>query len=302
MNPFFSFMLKKLFIKLIISFTFMQMLAISVKAEDYFPLQVGNMWVYELITGLNHTVETIGITEIDETKFYEFTVGDFPGSLFFRRDTLNQIIEYSRFDSSEHILYKLSATLGEKWDYMGFASEFTGTTRVDTPAGRFENCLCYFYDEPETGIFMVHYLAPDVGLVIQLGENWGKRLIWGYVNGVFYGDSTHVTLEGTEDYPSNFVLHQNFPNPFNTSTNIKFSIPDFYVESANKPQIASTLTIYNILGQKVKTLCCGYLEPGIYRIQWNGKDDQNNVVSSGTYFYLLEAGNWFQMKKMAFLK
>ena len=82
--------------------------------------------------------------------------------------------------------------------------------------------------------------------------------------------------------PAVFDLKQNFPNPFNPSTQIEFSVP-----------ITSqvTLNIYDILGRLVKTLADGELVAGNYNIIWNGKDNYGNSCSSGIYFYQLLSKN-----------
>lgn len=89
--------------------------------------------------------------------------------------------------------------------------------------------------------------------------------------------------------PGDFALNQNYPNPFNPKTTILFDLPlNSYV----------TLTIYNIVGQKVKTLFDGEKTAGSYTIKWDGKDDKGSNVSSGIYFYRIEAGKCVQVKKM----
>lgn len=75
--------------------------------------------------------------------------------------------------------------------------------------------------------------------------------------------------------PTSFALHQNFPNPFNPTTTMKFD-----VMKAGMTSIA----VYNILGQKVSTLVSAQLTPGTYSVQWNGRSDDNQTVNSGIYF------------------
>jgi hypothetical protein len=81
-----------------------------------------------------------------------------------------------------------------------------------------------------------------------------------------------------ETMPEIFGLEQNFPNPFNPTTMIKFSI-------AKSSDI--TLTVFNLNGQKVRTLIRQHLSPGQHSVQWDSHDDQGLPVSSGTYFYQL---------------
>ncbi len=122
-----------------------------------------------------------------------------------------------------------------------------------------------------------------------------------YVNGnLFAGniDFAVVKLNSTEDPEvpgfSNLNLKiSNYPNPFNPVTIIKFSLP-------KKSEVE--LTIYNIKGQKVKTLLKSHLLHGEHSIVWDGKDMNEKPVSSGIYFTKLKAGNKKIVKKMMMLK
>ena len=93
--------------------------------------------------------------------------------------------------------------------------------------------------------------------------------------------------------PQQFALHQNYPNPFNPTTVIEYVLP--------KTSFV-TIQIYNILGQKVKTLVEELQELGYKKIQWDGTDDNGNKVSSGIYFYRIVAGNFVKCRKMILLK
>ncbi|HPR18584.1 MAG TPA: T9SS type A sorting domain-containing protein, partial [Candidatus Cloacimonadota bacterium] len=88
-------------------------------------------------------------------------------------------------------------------------------------------------------------------------------------------------------------LYQNAPNPFNPFTRIDYDIPaDCYVK----------LTVYNLLGQKVRTLVNEEKASGSHYEIWDSKNDDGNQVGSGIYFYLLKAGSKTKAKKMLLLK
>jgi len=93
--------------------------------------------------------------------------------------------------------------------------------------------------------------------------------------------------------PACVTLHRNYPNPFNPTTAISFSIPE---------ESKIDLSVYNIKGQKVRTLTNNNFEKGNHSIVWNGRDDNDNRVSSGLYFYKLSSGKSSAMKKMLLLK
>jgi len=102
-----------------------------------------------------------------------------------------------------------------------------------------------------------------------------------------------VTPKAQHQTPDAFGLFQNHPNPFNPETEISYNLShDAYV----------TLTIFNIVGQKVKTLVDGFQDAGHKSIDWDGMDGNGNKVSSGIYFYRIQAGEYSQTKRMVLLK
>jgi len=89
--------------------------------------------------------------------------------------------------------------------------------------------------------------------------------------------------------PTSMELHQNYPNPFNPTTIIPYSIDKTFEVQ---------ITVFNLLGQKIKTLVDGEQKAGVYRIGWDGKDESGNQVPSGIYFFQMKAGSITQTKKM----
>ena len=111
---------------------------------------------------------------------------------------------------------------------------------------------------------------------------------WDYQNQMPTGIENGGTI-----VPTNFSLEQNYPNPFNPETNIKFNLP-----KSGKVN----LVIYNILGQKIKTLFNGNLQAGIHSYKWKGLNDQGIRVPSGIYFYRIETKGHTDIKKMVLVK
>jgi len=97
----------------------------------------------------------------------------------------------------------------------------------------------------------------------------------------------------TMNIPKVYELSQNYPNPFNPTTTIKYQLPE-----DTKVEIA----VYNILGQKVRTLVNEKRTAGYYSVIWNGKDDSNNTVGSGIYFYKISTEKYSEIKKMLLMK
>jgi len=96
-----------------------------------------------------------------------------------------------------------------------------------------------------------------------------------------------------KEIPEGFQLQQNYPNPFNPQTEIAYSLPEgSYVK----------LTVYNILGQKVRVLVDEYQSAGIRKVTWDGRDERGERVASGIYLYKLQAEGLAQTKKMILTK
>ncbi len=94
--------------------------------------------------------------------------------------------------------------------------------------------------------------------------------------------------------PAAFALTSNYPNPFNPATTIQYALP----QAANVQ-----LTVYNVVGQPVRTLVAEHQSAGRYLVGWDATDDSGHSLSSGLYFYCLQAGDEFHaVKKMLLLK
>jgi len=106
---------------------------------------------------------------------------------------------------------------------------------------------------------------------------------------LFYKEFNLAVAEQSTPLPEKIQLSQNFPNPFNPITTIKFNLP----RNAHV-----TLTVYNILGQTIITLIDGQRPAGTHYLTWDGKDPQGNQVASGIYFCKITAGDFIQIRKM----
>ena len=100
-------------------------------------------------------------------------------------------------------------------------------------------------------------------------------------------ESTGINFISSE-IPSNYSLFQNYPNPFNPSTNIKYQI------SKNSFVI---LKVYDLLGREISTLVNELQKAGVYEVQFS-----NSELTSGIYFYRMQAGNYSETKKMVYIK
>ena len=123
----------------------------------------------------------------------------------------------------------------------------------------------------------------------------------------YYSDSPGAPVRGILDWaagvvsidddqlqtPERFALKGNYPNPFNPTTNIMFTL---------NTQSEVTLSVYSILGQEIAQIQSGNMRPGFHSIQWNGLDQSGIQVASGVYFYQLNVAGQSKTGKMMLLK
>jgi hypothetical protein len=132
--------------------------------------------------------------------------------------------------------------------------------------------LALVYNNWSTGKPIVDHVNPQVeGNTVLLSKNPG---------------------DGVQK-PTAYALGQNFPNPFNPSTTLLYSL-----KNAGHVQ----LNIYNVLGQNVRTLVDEYQAAKDYSVIWDGHDDAGNEVASGVYFYRIKSGEFTDIKKMVLMK
>lgn len=155
-----------------------------------------------------------------------------------------------------------------------------------------------------------NYLAPGEGAIVKLtfagkdldkvnftpttiAQQEGITLVSSSAEEISYEFSDQSKTAGSPNLPKSFSLYQNYPNPFNASTSISYALP---VEA----EVA--IHIYNILGQKVRTLDEGKQTAGYKTTIWDGKNDGGETVGSGVYLYRIHAGEFSETKKMTLLK
>lgn len=113
-----------------------------------------------------------------------------------------------------------------------------------------------------------------------------------------YDIALRIPVSTTQSvYPSTFRLYQNYPNPFNAGTNILFEVPDVQGKF-----VRTLVQVFNLLGEKVKTLARGEHTAGVYRVTWDGTDDDGNKLPTGVYFYRLVSGDYVSAKRMVMIK
>ena len=133
---------------------------------------------------------------------------------------------------------------------------------------------------------------PNVDLtdVFQFKVEGNGTIYWD--NFYFYSNFVGVNNR-SETFPQGFALEQNSPNPFNPVTSLRYDLPEDGLVN---------ITIYDMMGRKVKTLVNNPQTAGYKSIKWNATNDRNEPVSAGLYLYTIQAGELRQTKKMVLLK
>ena len=93
--------------------------------------------------------------------------------------------------------------------------------------------------------------------------------------------------------PYEYALKPNYPNPFNPVTNLSYDLPE---------DALVNITIYDMMGRKVRTLVSQSMPPGYHTTLWNATNDNEIAVSAGMYIYTIHANEFYEVKKMILLK
>jgi hypothetical protein len=183
------------------------------------------------------------------------------------------------------------------WSDYRFASGFPYS-------GTIEHRLKYQSAEGATIMYFSWNFPPEVtGLLQDLANGFivnvplngngvyelADFVVWNQLKLMIYYNNIVTEVKSQDDVPTAFKIEQNFPNPFNPSTVIEFSLP----EDVRNVK----LSIYNSLGEKVAELVNSALVAGKYSYQWKAQN-----VAAGTYIYELRTDNFVSVKKMLLMK
>ncbi len=134
-------------------------------------------------------------------------------------------------------------------------------------------------------------ISTDGQFIVGQGTNGATTQDEGYllaVNGI-------SSVNQLSDFPEDFFLSQNYPNPFNPSTKIKYTIPSVTLSGVEGSRVS--LKVYDVIGNEVATLVNEEKPAGSYEVNFDAKG-----LSSGIYFYKLQAGSFVETKKMILIK
>jgi len=316
--------MKKIFIILSgIIFVYKTSFSWDPEIAKYFPLQIGNLWVYSATEGpypycygsfyakyrVSGTIDSLG------KKYYVLQQS------FYRINgncmcSITIFLSCIRIDSVSMNIYRITSNSCNLPELLvdSLRSKLNDTAKIcstnqyslcnDTslynifnmnlPSKRFN------HDGRGNGTIYVK----DIGVA-----NWGYgeaqtsciHILKGCViNGVVKGDTSTIIgiNQISTEVPKYFSLSQNYPNPFNPTTKIKFSIPS----PSPLERGVVRLVIYDALGREVQTLVNEQLQPGTYEVEFPAPAGDGSNFSSGIYYYTLSSGDYIESKKMVLIK
>ncbi len=289
----------------------------------YFPLSVGNVWVYygsyftvQCQSSYYQKISVDSIRILNNHKYYKLslTTRFISGSNcgysqiyngYYRVDSSNgNVYRYGintncSFTPNEFLIDSLRSRSGDT-SILCSNSELSRKIARDTivqnifsfnrPSKYFEGGNFHEYG------FFTRYVK-DIGISnmsqggISLAS--GSNLMGCLINGILYGDTNYFFVgiqQISVETPRSFGLSQNYPNPFNPVTKIKFSI-------SGKSVAQTFLSVFDVLGNEVAVIVNQNLKPGIYETDWDA-----STYPSGVYFYELKTNSFKETKKMILLK
>jgi len=267
---------------------------------SFYPYAQGNVWQYrdastqEIVYRRYNDSVSIGA----DSNIY-IHARYVPGQLRKERIDTSFFLFLTTFQP-DYPRYKLAADSGQSWIagrdiilpedtaivtvsdvYQGFVFGVLTTIKVFTFSIHFPP------PQPPTWLGDEH-LASGFGLVFAFIEGGSAPYLSGaIIDGVHWGEPI-VGVKEIPNKPAQFSLHQNYPNPFNLVTRIQYFLP---------VSTDVSLRVYDILGREVAILVDGFVEAGVHETLLNGKE-----LSSGVYFYRLEARGFVESKKLLLMK
>ncbi|MBN2165635.1 MAG: T9SS type A sorting domain-containing protein [Marinilabiliaceae bacterium] len=269
--------MKKLLLFLVFTFK-------CVFALEFWPIQVGNEWIFETTPGRYHKIIILSKFEKDTTIF-QYGSGlsdpDDNGALevfgltvwWFQEEKPSKIYLLTGWPREPII-----ETRKLLYDFSDPGKIDTNNATINTPIGEFRNCLKFKNGE---------CYANGFGPVFP-------SLVYARVGHLVYGEyPPKVKISKRNSSQLSFVLHPCFPNPFNQSTQIKFEIL--------KAEF-TTLRIINFNGDVVKVLLSSQLSSGIYTINWDGTNETGEKVATGTYLIELKTNSETKTMKTSLVR
>ena len=262
---------------------------------------MGDFWRYRGEEQWWDAIEVVDTTLIGGEKYY---VREHPVPYVYYDtlscDTSGQVRQV--VNKRERTLYKFNISIGDTWSYnyitpydtqrviIKLVAKLDGFQMVGPLGGTYHDVLVFFADIPGAyDVWRYDYLAPGLGLIFSQWQMDRRTLYGAVIGGKLYGDTSAKVVKVVEDAVSrNFKLLQNYPNPFNSATMIGYELAE--------PALVD-LSIYDVLGRKVKRLVWGFKSSGTHEAKLEGGE-----LPTGIYFYRLVAGNTTFTRKLVYLR
>ena len=278
-----------------IIFIYLLILTNSLYGQNYFPLEIGNRWDYlvtdqpmtQFPTTHNLTVEVVGNIQMPNGKEYFVTSNfGFLGSKYLRIKD-DSLFCFNIEDSTDCLIMVLNKMrnlqyLSCQYDTMNLAS-IDSRTIFSQP------------DTQQTQVSKIHIsfeLSKKFGLIDSDDWRFSTYEEWYYLSGCIISGKEYGSLLSIKDKEernfSPIELRQNYPNPFNPTTIINYSIPK---------QSLVIIKVYDVLGIEVASLVNEDKTVGSYSVNFNA-----SKLTSGVYFYRMQAGSFVETKKLILLK
>ncbi|RMF60996.1 MAG: T9SS C-terminal target domain-containing protein, partial [Calditrichaeota bacterium] len=132
-----------------------------------------------------------------------------------------------------------------------------------------------------------------VDVTLTIGDDAGTTSTTAEIEVEDELDKTMAGVAKAAGLPEGYALFQNYPNPFNPETEIRFQLPEAR---------HVVVRIYNTLGQEIRSLVDRDYAAGPHTVNWDGKDNHGQPVSSGVYLYQLHAGEFASVRKMLLVR
>ena len=266
-----------------------------------YPLHIGDKWEYYFPGNDYSTVEIISDTIMPNGhKYFVFNEYGVSAWQYQRVEDVTKVYYYSVPDENEYILFDFRLPEKTIWE-VSFSEYYWGLYKTWTTNNNILNTVLENREfsfvnidstvsPPDTiwnPILDVYPTLVTKYLGISSYIYGLEELVGAYINGVGYGSLVGIK-ELHEESINDFELYQNFPNPFNPTTTIRYQIPEDGMV---------TLKVYDILGREVKTLVNDFKTKGRYEVTFDASS-----LTSGSYIYEITSGSYKASKKMTLIK
>lgn len=280
-------------------------------SQEYFPLQMGNRWFYRNSASTYpfpydpSKDDTSAVKVLSDTfmvqgkKYYTLTQSYLSFGHYVRVDSHYIYIHKGDTAGTESPYFDLRASVGDSLRVSRIGPYYyTILTAIDT--------IQLFGVKSRVLTFSENGFTTKV---TRFSDKFGPISFWLYgdppapwsdlstdIIGCRLADSSYgfiLSVPQKHTIPSSLTLHQNFPNPFNAETSIRFVL-------SRGSEVG--LVIRNVLGEEIWSSEAVHHQPGTHTVRWNGRDNSGSLVSSGMYFYTLTTNSGSLTRTLILLK